>query len=84
MRKTPTTELNGPAVRKRAIILMRRAILTFLAGSVAMVKIHDGFGWVAFGIIVGCNILAARLRCPRCGNPIYRNEIRLFGVTWDV
>lgn len=82
MNSAPSSEFNGPAVRKKAITLSLSVVLTFLAGAVAMVKIHEGFGWITFGAVAICLVLLSRLTCPRCGKPIYGNEVRLFGVTW--
>ncbi len=30
----------------------------------------------------GCHWRLQTLRCPNCGNPIYRRTVRLFGATW--
>jgi hypothetical protein len=80
---TMTDRTGGPAVRKKAIELTASAFLSFVAGSVGAITIHSAFFVAAAAGPVICGLLLKRLRCPRCGNPIYRNEVHLFGVTWE-
>ena len=46
------------------------------------VLVHGAFLILTFGVVVGGGIWSLRVRCPRCGTPVFKKEVTAFDVRW--
>ena len=80
------TGLLTSEMRYRKLTLREKAYLTellLLVGAFEFLTLAmDNSGWFVmpfFIIIFICGTYLGRLRCPKCGTPIMKNELHLFG-----
>jgi hypothetical protein len=67
------------SVRKKSIYAMAIATLNFFGFIILATSISNFFAIFAVGAPFICGILLLSLRCPVCGQPMYKRKIRIFG-----
>ena len=70
------------SVRRRAAIWQVAQVIGFLGSGALVADTHPRLMVVPLAWVAGIWLHLRTLRCPNCGNPVYRRLTRMFGVTW--
>lgn len=84
MRNKRISNVNkNTSVRKRAIYVIAFAFISFIGFS-PLVEMYNGkFFGLIFIIPVFSGLYLLTLRCPKCGNRIYKRKAVMFGETFN-
>src|SRR5215471_19572560 len=78
---TSSTHTNRSA-RKRAFYVIALAIMNFLGFMILTTNVHGIFFVPTILVPIGAGLYLLSLRCPNCGNRIYKRKVRVFGETF--
>ncbi len=67
------------STRKRAFYAIALAALNFFGFLILTINVNGAFIWPTILVPVGAGLYLLTLRCPSCGNRIYKRKAKLFG-----
>ena len=67
------------SVRKKALYAIAIATLNFFGFMILATSVSNFFAIFAVGVPIICGIFLISLRCPVCGQLVYKRKTRLFG-----
>lgn len=71
--------MSNVSLRKRAYYTIAIAAINFLGFLMLTVTISQIFIWPTILVPFGAGLYLLSLRCPKCGNRIYKRKVRIFG-----
>jgi hypothetical protein len=75
----PPIRNNETSPRKRAFFAIAVAFINFFGFLILTMNINGIFILPAILVPVGAGLYLLSLRCPNCGNRIYKRKVKLFG-----
>jgi hypothetical protein len=66
-------------VRKKAIYAIAIGFLNFVGFMILAKNVDEAFLFAAILVAAMAGLYSLTLRCPNCGNRIYKRKVRLFG-----
>ena len=69
-------------IKTRIAVANSLFVLGTLSFLILAVYVHSLFVVPFFGVVVAAGTWSLRLRCPRCGRPVFKKEVRALDVRW--
>jgi hypothetical protein len=65
--------------RKRAFYAIAIAVMNFFGFLILTLYAHSAFIWPTILVPVAVGLYLLSLRCPNCGNRIFKRKVKIFG-----